>query len=514
VNGSDTNLYFYISAGTGTAEAAQLVTTGGAGTCTSGASSGTVKIVPANNHTGAWTVSSWDSGAYEAAVANPTLVVNFAGTLSWYAPVQWVCGHPGINGQGQQGGTNVNLYFNAATVLTGCGFPAPAFNNFRMLPVSGDMTAGAMIYVASGQYGMTTQNLALGSYGQGAYIGIECNSYPCLGSNVQILAAYRGEQLGADAHQSFFHITSDKTTSTYISGGAALYINYSTAGQFDNFYSDAGVFESGVVFDSSSNEVGESLMTNSYFDHYKTYGLKTISGGVGMCPWWNISNTQFVDNSGADTAVNLYLTNCVMNWTIDGMRNHFYVTGVELNGAQHVNIGTSQIYPMANSGTAIVVDATTATNNVVLAGNTIGIGLDSGGSSHTAAYGLRFVDSSSSNFTVTGNTLRGTTAAVSFATSSGGGMQFANNLGLNTAIPLLAVSGSTLTVGVYPIVGLSSTTAFNTMTGSATAGQQVTLINYTASAVTINTGGNFGLGHTLAANGGSETFSFDGTNWY
>lgn len=59
---SSTWAQFYISAGTGTPE----VVSPTGGTCTSGAASGTVQFTPANNHTGAWTVSSPTFGVQEA----------------------------------------------------------------------------------------------------------------------------------------------------------------------------------------------------------------------------------------------------------------------------------------------------------------------------------------------------------------------------------------------------------------------------------------------------------------
>lgn len=62
VNGADTGHYVYLSAGTGAAEAV-LITGGSA---VSGASSGTLTFTPANNHSGAWTVTSATGGVQEA----------------------------------------------------------------------------------------------------------------------------------------------------------------------------------------------------------------------------------------------------------------------------------------------------------------------------------------------------------------------------------------------------------------------------------------------------------------
>jgi hypothetical protein len=68
VNGSNIAYYMYISGGTGTAET--VLITGGS--CTTGASTGTVAFTPANNHTGAWTISSASEGLQEAVCALPS----------------------------------------------------------------------------------------------------------------------------------------------------------------------------------------------------------------------------------------------------------------------------------------------------------------------------------------------------------------------------------------------------------------------------------------------------------
>lgn len=62
VNGADTNHYYYLSSGTGTAE----TVLGTEGTCTSGAATGTLTFVAANAHSGAWTIASASGGLKEA----------------------------------------------------------------------------------------------------------------------------------------------------------------------------------------------------------------------------------------------------------------------------------------------------------------------------------------------------------------------------------------------------------------------------------------------------------------
>lgn len=62
VNGTDAGHYLYLTGGTGTAEA--VLITGG--TAVSNGASGTVTFVPANNHSGAWTIKSATAGIQEA----------------------------------------------------------------------------------------------------------------------------------------------------------------------------------------------------------------------------------------------------------------------------------------------------------------------------------------------------------------------------------------------------------------------------------------------------------------
>lgn len=67
VNGTDIGHYLYISGGAGIAE--DVLITGGS--CTSGAATGTVTFTPANDHSGAWTISSGTAGIREAESAMP-----------------------------------------------------------------------------------------------------------------------------------------------------------------------------------------------------------------------------------------------------------------------------------------------------------------------------------------------------------------------------------------------------------------------------------------------------------
>ena len=118
VAGADTGHYLYISAGTGTAEA--VLITGG--TCTSGASTGTVAFTPAQNHSGAWTITSATNGVQEAVCqlqtgANTVIIPN--GTTTLNANLSF-CGK-----------SNVALVISPGVTLAGSGtLPTSGLNTY------------------------------------------------------------------------------------------------------------------------------------------------------------------------------------------------------------------------------------------------------------------------------------------------------------------------------------------------------------------------------------------------
>lgn len=109
VNGADTAHYLYISGGGGGAAEAILIT---GGTCTSGAASGTVTYTPANNHSGAWELSSATDGVQEGICylpAGENVLRVPQGTTTLNADVGW-CGE-----------TNAVLYLSNGLTLAGTG---------------------------------------------------------------------------------------------------------------------------------------------------------------------------------------------------------------------------------------------------------------------------------------------------------------------------------------------------------------------------------------------------------
>lgn len=104
LSGSDAGHYVYISGGSGGAESA-LIT---GGTCTSGASSGTVTFTAANNHSGAWTVSSATGGgkeAQESAASTGGVIIYAAGVTPIHAPLIVDSSYITVQCAGQQSST-------------------------------------------------------------------------------------------------------------------------------------------------------------------------------------------------------------------------------------------------------------------------------------------------------------------------------------------------------------------------------------------------------------------------
>lgn len=159
MSGSNANYYVYVSGGTGTAEAA-LIT---GGTCTSGASSGTLTFTPANNHSGAWTVGPATSGiqeAYYAAVTTSTNPLNSvsikapAGKFNIYAPINFNDPNNTIRGvsfNGEGPNTILERAFTSGDLLiiggTSSGAAIQLGNFLIETPTTMTVTSGAGIHI-------------------------------------------------------------------------------------------------------------------------------------------------------------------------------------------------------------------------------------------------------------------------------------------------------------------------------------------------------------------------------
>jgi hypothetical protein len=129
INGTDANHYVYISGGTGTAEA--VLVTGGS--CTSGASTGTLTFTTSNTHSGQWAISSAAGGIPEALSDLPAAggsILLPAGATTVYATISIGNGsaagastrkNVGLIGQGAGGTSSEILNPGGATSLNWAG---------------------------------------------------------------------------------------------------------------------------------------------------------------------------------------------------------------------------------------------------------------------------------------------------------------------------------------------------------------------------------------------------------
>jgi len=392
VNGADTGHYLYVSGGTGTAESVLIA----GGTCVAGNSTGTVIFTTVNNHSGAWTIQSATSGLQEAANANPTQQVKVqCGGVNWYGPYNPPADHPGFIGCGAAYGTAIKLYFNSGNVVTVTadgGDISPTFSNFSIYPNSGDMTSGAMFYASSSQDGFNVQNVSIGVNGtRSAYVGIDCESYNCKGDWIDIWFAYRGVYLAADAHFSHVHTSTDKTTGTYAAGSASLYMAYATGTQIDNWMHDAGVVESCIVGDATSNAVNEVMLTQVYCDHMALYGIHQVST-AHQAIWWTLVNAEFSDNSGLGTATPpIVVTSVAQNWRIDAIRINTspWPSITESGGTLTTWLG-APVVALGSTGTVTTISPCLSIWQTVTLVNTLGAGAITvgGGGNIPATYNL------------------------------------------------------------------------------------------------------------------------------
>jgi hypothetical protein len=149
VNGTDAAHYVYISGGAGTAE--PVLITGGS--CTSGATAGTIIVTTANTHTGSWKVATATAGIQEALNTLPTAAGSDLygggtveipqGTHTTYATINIRGNAKRLIGQGKNSTSIYSTYKSGPLVLMdGTATTTGDTNEIRDLTVRGDGAAG------------------------------------------------------------------------------------------------------------------------------------------------------------------------------------------------------------------------------------------------------------------------------------------------------------------------------------------------------------------------------------
>ncbi len=155
LDASDTSLYVYVSGGTGAAEAMSLSVSGGVPTCTSGASSGTIKVSAVNTHTGAWTISNAGFREAEQSVsAGDTLIID---NLQAYGPTRIQKPITLMGGGGGGIGSTITTHGDIIAIDVDLYEPV-IMKHFAIVAASPQVAAGAGIRI--GFDGSTNHNCA------------------------------------------------------------------------------------------------------------------------------------------------------------------------------------------------------------------------------------------------------------------------------------------------------------------------------------------------------------------
>lgn len=334
INASNTNHYLYISGGTGTAEAVKIT----GGTAVSGAASGTITFVPANNHTGAWSIASATGGVQEClydcwknayALVTKGSCFNFDNTarsnINLYAPVYFP---PGWGNHYEFGGINFTLLlptsFTDAFWIDSMDFCYISFAHCQMywpgiidgcslIRLNPQNPQGeASTAITSSTFILPTVVPALvggapGSNGNGIRISALAPASVIAGNHISV----------AEINGGKYGIYVDNATATYGFNGNQIRDFYIHGQATDCIYvGSSGAAQTGNIFDGVIDGVsGNAVHSYAKHDRY----LINIIGGTGK---------GFVFETGADNnlamASRIGISGTV--WTNSGVSNRLILS--------------------------------------------------------------------------------------------------------------------------------------------------------------------------------------------
>lgn len=513
--GSDANHYLRISGGTGTAETVAIT----GGSCTSGLASGTVGFTAANNHTGAWGVTSASGGIREAILAsggNATIrlpsntTVPISGTNSLIVDKQNLT----IIGDGYGTVLQALAGQQMNSVIKGTAANGTRFLNFS---IDGNRSAGGT-------------NPTFGA-------GIECGTDTtgnCSHVVFEWLNIHDSANMGILVHDANIDVVI-KNNYIHDNGGVT---DGSGTGQAIFFYraslSDAKV--TGCIIDH-----------NYISDNHNTITNAGPSGGTAVQGSCDITNNYYLNNYndggqagcfGYDNGPCTFAGNTFIK-TSTGLTQH--TSGIE-SDASGIQIADNKIY-LHTEGWCIAVEGASAgpgglgAQDVTITGNqctsaNIGIGLLNAGGfvrgmtitgnrvavgGGGTGIGLQ-ADTAADSITATGNDFSDSPTPV--VDGSVSGMYLSNNfplianLGYQTALP----SANVLTMRCGQVAQVTGSTTINFIdlpaetAGTNGKGCQVTLIAASGATWSTGTGGTITKVVSPAV-GTAASFVYDGTNW-
>ncbi len=516
-----TGNYVYVSGGTGTAEAS--IITGG--TCTPGASSGTLIVTSANTHSGAWTISS-ASGGIEETLNYIYFAVGGSGKVSILsftairAPVIMPpSGAYIVSGTGEF----AFLIARATNFTSGNMFQHTTAANmtFRDLFIDNGQNNstgdGAAFYTHNGTGSginlgpMTLENVTI----TGGQYMVFCDSCRALTmTNVNMLIAgqsYEEDGLRVDCTNTGIQLGLITITNSYLSG----LVNGAHIRCADGLVSIGGgaAGEIGWLLDGhDTRPIGHVLVTDFQIDGPSVAGIKLtgngtirstiqfangyIDGEYGISPESNIG-VNIASGSWEDLSFTGLMIKNLGSWGFQS----FAATG-----AKNLNLTNSQIVE-----TALVNDSITGAINLASAQTGWNIQGNVTGNTALAGHSANgiLLGGNQSAIMIVGNDLCNSTNPVSTLTFTIAGV-VSNNECIDNTIPTVA-SATSIAAPLNPVIFLSGTTTTTTITGGR-VGQQLTIIS-SSGTVTIGGGGNIPIAVTLVQNN-RRVLVYDGTSWY
>jgi hypothetical protein len=553
VSGTDTNHYVYISGGTGTAEAG-LIT---GGTCTSGATSGTVILSVSNTHSGAWTIQSATSGVQEAICGSPqfsTITVASSSTLTLHQTLTVPGGYslqgggiylstfsvdqgtwPAVNvtGVAELSGVTLNSVgtSSAGTTHQGVGIAFSNVGNSPPNPRIHDIWInGFATGVASTNSIVEAKNvMAFGVSSVGFLVSGGAGIASLLGDKLQVSGW--GPTAGGTGYKYMGTVPGSLIVNSNVTQIGTGFSVYPSSGpvneiQMDNIQIDG----TSVGFDIEGGRVaggiiGQLWVLNNFKFQGTNQAIIVHSGYQGLL----ISNwSGYTGNSDWATiygALSVRFVGCSIYSTIPGANAHAaidIVADTDGSAASDIEILGSHVGGDAAGGLAsyfnygVYTDAS-AMGSVRVAGSWV----------HGAAAplnlngtgGAGIVYSASGNDLYSGLSLGGgaiLNGAGGSATVSLNGNTFGGELGVATVasiaantITLPASQVNTVIVSADGSGGVATVTAPN---GTQWIGRTVRIIATHANGIVFNTSGNIRAAKTLTV-GQSTTAMWDGAKW-
>ena len=458
---NDTAHYLYISGGVGAAEA--VLITGG--------SNSTLTFTPANNHSGAWTISSATAGIQEAKQAAGSaggIVQLTAGTLTTYA----------------------TIYIDTPIWLRGSSINASkisiAAQSPHVVQIHHDHVVVSDLYIDSSAGGRTGNGIELDSgFVEGRFdnlrvynqsIGIDLNGAGWV-SDVWMSANATGLRINSnEVHVRASQSNQNTSNGVVIAGGTGIYlVDFTAAGNsVSNFIATgspadiqmigcvSSMTTSGPGLDFSAATTAELTITNML--------VETSGGNAPAIKLGDITGLRILGSviTAANASPGIVFTKTAYEVNITGNKiegGGSTTTAIDLSGASNAAWIVITGNTMKTWTTGLAAGSNLAANGVVLAGNYFSVTTPVSGS------------------------LNGSVQSVLTANFWGAG-------------PNTYASAATVNVKPYDeVVFITGTTQIVIVGGDLWRGRRLTLIFTDAAPGGLGAGGNIAAARTVAQNG-------------